>query len=144
MNIERLKYLQQLKYTNDWLEEIIDLIQEKDKDALIIMIADHGGFVGMNYTLECKEKQENEDIIRSIFTSALAIKWPGEAPEFDGELKTGVNLFRVLFSYLSEDESYLNELQEDSSFTIIEKGAPYGVYEYIDNNGNIVFNKFSN
>ena len=46
-----------------------------------------------------------------------------------------------MFSYLSEDVSYLDYLEKDISFTIIKEGAPYGVYEYIDENGKVVFNK---
>ena len=71
----------------------------------------------------------------------LAIKWPDDqAPEFDNELRSNVNLFRVLISYLSEDPSYLDHLEADSSFLIINEGAPFGVYEVIDDSGAAVFN----
>jgi len=138
---EAAKYLSDLRKTNLSLKKIISLINEKDKNSLIVIVADHGGYVGLSYSLESRIKQTDRDIIYSIFTSALAIKWPDQAPNFDNNLKTNVNLFRVLFSYLSEDESYLDYLQDDKSFSIIEKGAAFGIYEYIDENGNIVFNK---
>jgi len=98
----------------------------------------------LNYSLESKIKQTDRDLIYSIFTSALAIKWPEEAPVFDNKLKTNVNLFRILISYLSEDESYLDFLQPDKSFAVINVGAPFGVYEYINENGSVVFNKLTN
>ena len=72
----------------------------------------------------------------------LAIKWPnGDAPEIDSNLKSCVNVFRILFSYLGSDESYLQYLQKDGSYLIIKEGAEPGIYEYIDDSGNIVFKK---
>ena len=140
---ERLDYLKSLDIANTWLTKIISTIEAHDKNGLIVIVADHGGFVGMDYTIQSKEKQTDRDVVYSIFTSALAIKWTGEAPDFDDKLKTNINLFRVLFSYLSEDKTYLDNLQDDSSFAVIEKGAPFGVYQLIDENGNVVFNRFS-
>ncbi|WP_452227931.1 MULTISPECIES: hypothetical protein [unclassified Lacinutrix] len=138
-DIGRLNYLKELEFANIWLKDVIHLINEKDPNSLIVVVADHGGFVGYDYTSQSKEKQMREDLVRTIFTSALAIKWPNKAPDFDEKLKTNVNLFRILFAYLSDDESYLNNLQEDKSYNIIEKGAPFGVYERINEQGEIVF-----
>ena len=84
----------------------------------------------------------SKDLINSIFTSALAIKWSGVSPEFEAELKTPVNLFRILFSYLSDNKAYLKYLQDDKSYAIINNNAPVGVYEYINEKGEVVFNKY--
>ena len=140
---ERLNYLKALESANIWLTDIVTTIEAHDKNALIVIVADHGGYVGLDYTIQSKEKQTDRDLVYSMFTSALAIKWTGEIPDFDHKLKTNINLFRVLFSYLSDDETYLENLQDDASFTVIENGAPFGVYELIDKNGNVVFNRFS-
>jgi len=141
---ERISYLSALQKANDWLKSVIKIITEKDKDAIIILAADHGGFVGMDFTGQSREKQTEDDLVNTTFTTLLAVKWPdNKAPEFDDKLKTNVNLFRVLFSYLSEDKSYLNNMEEDKSYNIIEKGAPLGVYELIDEEGNVVFRPIS-
>ncbi len=140
---ERLDYLKSLESANNWLTDIITAIEAHDQNCLIVIVADHGGFVGLDYTSQSKEVQTKRDLVYTIFTSALAIKWAGEAPDFDDKLKTNVNLFRVLFSYLSDDKTYLDNLQEDKSYSVITKGAPFGVYELIDKNGNVVFNRFS-
>ncbi|MFD2824113.1 sulfatase-like hydrolase/transferase [Lacinutrix iliipiscaria] len=140
---ERMNYLEALEASNEWLTDLVTRIERLDKNSLIVIVADHGGFVGLDYTLQCKEKQTERDLVYTIFTSALAIKWPGEAPAFDDKLKSNVNLFRVLFSYLSEDETYLDHLQDDKSYSVIETGAPYGVYELINEKGEVVFNAFS-
>ena len=139
---ERIEYLEQIKLSNAWLMELVDFITKEDPNGLIVIAADHGGFVGLNYTIESKTRVTNPLVINSMFSSILAIKWPNNmAPKFDTELKTSVNLFRILFSHLAEDESYLDNLQENKSYIIIRKGAPTGIYEYIDESGLAVFNK---
>ncbi|MDO6598285.1 hypothetical protein Q4512_15280 [Oceanihabitans sp. 2_MG-2023] len=140
-DIGRLNYLKELEESNVWLKQTIDIITKNDSNSLIVVVADHGGFVGMDYTSQSKVKQTERDLVYTIFTSALAIKWPNQAPNFDDKLKTNVNLFRILFAYLSENEQYLEHLQEDKSYTIIEKKAPFGVYELINEEGEVVFNK---
>lgn len=141
---ERKIYIEDFENANLWLREMITLITENDPSALVIIIADHGGYVGLNYTGERRKKITDPELINSMFTSMLAIKWPNnEAPSFDGELKTNVNLFRVLFSYLAENDAYLNHLENDDSFLIVTEDAPFGVYKVIDGNGNIVFKNIS-
>ena len=137
-------YLKRLQEANSWLTELISNIEAKDKNALIIISADHGGFVGFDTTNESTVKQETEVLVKTIFTSTLAIKWNGVAPKFDTEFKTPVNFFRILFAHLSDTNSYLEQLQDDKSYIIISKGAPFGVYEYLDENGNAVFNPLPN
>lgn len=141
--IERENYLENLELANLWLKETINIINKLDKDALIIIIADHGGYVGFESTSESYEKQTDRDLTYSIFTTTLAIKWPEGRPFFDDKLRSNVNLFRILFTYLSEDISLLDQLQVDKSLTVIKKNAPYGVYELIDEKGNVVFKKYS-
>jgi hypothetical protein len=52
-----------------------------------------------------------------------------------------VNLFRILTSYLSENDLYLANLQPDESYIIIYSGATQGTYQYLDGEGNVVFKK---
>ena len=139
---ERISYLERLEMANGWLKEIITVINKLDPNGLIVIMADHGGFVGMNSTSEAVKKLNDRDKIYSIFSSILAVKWvENNPPQFDDKLKTSVNLFRILFSYLSEDESFLTYLQEDASFLQIEEEFIQGIYKCIDSQGNIVFEK---
>ena len=140
---EKENYLNKLKQVNLWLQEIVTLIDSRDKNALIIITADHGGFVGFNTTLEARIKQSDPDLIYSIYTAMLAIKWNGMPPDFDIKFKTPVNFFRILFSYLSQNRSYLDHLEDDSSYIMINQGAPFGVYKYIDSQGETVFEPLS-
>tara|TARA_R110002020_G_scaffold155173_4_gene336025 strand:- start:4036 stop:5523 length:1488 start_codon:yes stop_codon:yes gene_type:complete len=139
---EREQWLEKLEIANTKIKKMVQLITEKDPDALIMIMADHGGFVGLDYTRQVYTKTSNPEIIYTTFGAMLAIKWPnGDAPEIDSNLKSCVNVFRILFSYLGSDESYLQYLQKDGSYLIIKEGAEPGIYEYIDDSGNIVFKK---
>tara|TARA_R110002051_G_scaffold75877_1_gene138128 strand:+ start:95892 stop:97316 length:1425 start_codon:yes stop_codon:yes gene_type:complete len=137
---ERSLYIERLKLANNWLKELILFIAKEDPNGLIILAADHGGYVGLDYMKQSQTKQTDPLIIQSMFASVLAIKWPDDSfTDFHKDLKSSVNLFRILFSYLADDKSYLNNLQEDKSYLVIRKGAPTGIYEFIDGHGNIVF-----
>lgn len=140
--MERDKWLAKRETANTKIIAMVNLIVEKDPEALIMIMADHGGFVGLDYTMEIYNKTTDSEIIYSVFGSMLSIRWPNaEVPVMDSHLKSCVNVFRVLFSYLSNDEKYLDHLQEDKSYVILKENAPTGVYEYIDENGNISFKK---
>lgn len=136
---ERELYLTNLHETNKILARSISQIKTEDPEGIIILMADHGGFVGMASTGEKRTKNMDRDFQYSIFGANLAIMWPNKAPEIDAELKSSVNVFRVLFSYLSENEAYLEHLQENGSYLIINEGAPDGIYQTIDDAGKIVF-----
>lgn len=140
---EREHYIESLTESNKKLTQITKTILENDSEALIVIMADHGGFVGMTNTGESYTKNSDRDFVNSIFSTILSIHWPnGEAPKFDDKFKSSVNLFRILTSYLSENDLYLANLQPDKSYIVIDEGAPQGVYEYIDGDGNVVFNKY--
>ncbi|WP_298895539.1 sulfatase-like hydrolase/transferase [uncultured Psychroserpens sp.] len=142
---ERNIYIDKLKEANQWLTSVIKTIDENDKDAIVVIVADHGGFVGYDYSLESTIKQDDPTLINSAFSAALAIKWPdNNPPEYDSKLKTNVNLFRILFSYLGENKDALNYLEKDDSYIIIKEGAPNGIYKAIDEKGNITFDKIVN
>ena len=139
---EKEAWIGSLERANVTLEKLISQIKENDPNSLILMMADHGGYVGMDYAQETAIKTQDRDLIYSMFSSQLSIHWPdGVAPEIDVHMISAVNVFRVLISYLSENEKYLEYLQDNSSYMIINQGAPKGVYKYIDNEGNITFLK---
>jgi hypothetical protein len=139
---EREHYIESLKEADKKLTALTKTILKKDPEALIVIMADHGGFVGMKSMEDSYTKSTDPDIVNSIFSSILAIHWPnGEAPKFDNKLKTSVNLFRILTSYLSENDLYLANLQPDESYIIIYSGATQGTYQYLDGEGNVVFKK---
>lgn len=65
---------------------------------------------------------KERDKLYSMFSSKLAIRWPNsDYKTYADKQRTSVNLFRVLFRYLSEATSYLHHLEKDASYGLIEK-----------------------
>ncbi|WP_299216499.1 hypothetical protein [uncultured Dokdonia sp.] len=138
---ERQLWLEGVRVANMRLKETINLIKEKDPKALIVIMADHGGFVGLESTKQMHTKTQDRDLLYSIFSSNLAIHWPDGQKRHEADLKSAVNIFRVLFSYLSADEKYLEHTEDNASYIVIKKEAPKGVYQCIDDAGAITFIK---
>jgi hypothetical protein len=141
-DIEREKYAARLEEANTWLMDMVGLINREDAEALIIIVSDHGGFVGYDYSGQSHEKPKNRANTFSMFSSLLAIKWPKNSNEYDGNIKSSVNLFRTVFSVLSEDKSLIKSTQSDASYLTVNEGAALGIYEVIDENNNAVFKAF--
>ncbi len=137
---ERKKYLKRLQESNQILKQLVTEILDQDPHALILIMADHGGYVGMDYTDQSFAKIDDKELVQSIFTSILSIHW-GEEPKPEYSFTTSVNTFRTLFSYLSENKKYVNHLQEDASYIILKKGIEEGVYKYFDSKGNLALEK---
>jgi hypothetical protein len=139
---EREAYLDKVNHANEWLKEIISMTLSHNPDALIIIVADHGGYVGWDYSQQTHLKTQDRDLLYSAFSSALAIKWPNnELPDSELSFNSSVNLFINLFAYLSNNDDLKEHTHDDSSFLEIKYGAPNGIYKVIDTNGNIVFEK---
>jgi hypothetical protein len=139
---ERELYQNKLKVANGKLMELIEIIKKHDDNPLIVIMADHGGYVGFEYTRQSHKKITDRDLIFSMFSSILSIHWPEpEAPALGNEIKSPVNLFRILFSYLSNDEEYTKNLEEDASYVRLLEGAERGVFQYIDGSGKINIRK---
>ena len=139
---EKIWWLTKLEEANVKLKAVVQLIHDKDPDALVVILADHGGYVGLEYMRALQEKTQDRDELYSAFSTLMAIKWPqDQPPKFDSKLKTNVNLFRILMAYLGENERYLDYLEDDGSYHIVDRKAVKGVYKYIDDAGEIVFER---
>ena len=138
---EREKWIESWKEANKKVKKLVGIIKEKDPNGLIIIMADHGGYLGLDYARQIYEKTQDRALVYSIFSSQLSIHWPNDTPDVSNTLRTPVNLFRHVFSYVSGDETYLDQLQEDATYIIINKKASKGIYKYIDPAGTIVFDK---
>ncbi|WP_163409658.1 alkaline phosphatase family protein [Flavobacterium ajazii] len=137
---ERKEYIKKIKKANDWLKIMVSYIRKNDPNSIIIIGADHGGFVGFDYTLQAQDRITDPKLLYSIFGAKLAIKWnDGKHAEFDRQLKTPVNLFRVLFSYLSENKQLLKNLQPNTSYNCYDSSDFSKVYKAIDENGSSAF-----
>lgn len=138
---ERDEYIKKVEEVNIWLKATIKMIDEKDPDAVIIILADHGGWVGMESFNEFFSTKK-EMLVNSTFGNLAAIRWNGGNHSiYDKNLKTNVNVFRVLFSYLSNNTKYLDYLEKDESFNLRHDGyLSNSIYKLIDN-GKVVYKK---
>lgn len=136
---ERIDYLERLEFTNEWLKNLVDEIHQFDSDALIVIVADHGGYVGLEYTMEVLDRRLKPTEVTSSFSSILSIKWPQKIEHQRLNFKTNVNLFHTIFYALSGDTVFIENLQKDTSYLpIIENGKTF-YYECLDENKNSVF-----
>ena len=139
---DRTLWLESLENAQVKLKKHIDLIKKNDPNALIVLMADHGGFVGLDYTLQALGKIEDRDLLYSIYSTHLSIYWP-EKTNLEEKLpfKSGVNFFRVLISYLSNNQKLLEGQEDNGSYAVIKKGASPAIYQVIDDDGNVTFKK---
>lgn len=134
---KRDQYFQDLKKANKKIQQLTSYILENDPEALIVLMADHGGYVGMEYLQQGNEFTDDVDKIRSMFSSMLSIRWPNISSEiFETQAHSSVNLFRLLFVALSENPDLLDHLEPDESYMNVIYGNQ-GVYKVIDSDGNI-------
>jgi len=138
-----LQYIEKIEEVNVWLKETIHMIETADPNALIVILADHGGWVGMT-SYPDMFTTEDEDKINSIFSNIAAIKWNGYLQEgYDDELRSNVNLFRVLFANLAKNDSYLQQMEDNSSYNLHrENSFRNSVYKVLDDQGNVTFTPY--
>lgn len=141
----RKKYLRNVGRADTWLEETISMISSQDPEGIIIVLADHGGYVGMETFREFYTTKDNS-LIESTFGNLAAIKWNStKASGYDKGLVSNVNVFRVLFSALAEDSSHLKYMEDNGSYNLREDSYLYkSVFQLIDDYGNVAIKKREN
>jgi hypothetical protein len=135
---ERESYLIKIPDVNIKLIALINQITEKDPEGIIIIAADHGGFVGLNYTKETEESILTDTSIKSsIFSALFAIKAPLNFNAYLDQIDSAVEVFPMLFAYLSDKKTINNP--DNGSYIEVSQGAEKGVYQYFNNEGKSVF-----
>lgn len=137
---ERKEYLSKIETVNSWLQKTITLITKKDPQAIIIVLADHGGWVGLeSYSQMFQTK--NKTLLKSVFGNLAAIKWNGHLKNNeDKNLTSNVNVFTVLFSVLSEDNTHLKAKEDDASYNLrIDGYFSKKVHPVFDADGQLIY-----
>ena len=97
-------YLQQLIFANKKTIEIVDSIKQKNSDAIIIVMSDHGGRFGVNWS-----DPSEMDYFRAL-SNLNAVYFPGK-DHFSMDISP-VNVFRIIFNlYFESDYEILEEKQ---------------------------------
>ncbi len=98
-------YLEQLIFANKITLEMIDSIQNRDANSVIILMSDHGGRLGVDWN-----NPTELDYYRA-FNNLSAFYFPGHADEIPENI-AAVNTFRVFFNtYLDADYEILEDRQ---------------------------------
>lgn len=92
-------YVEQLLFLNDWIKETVQLIQENDPDAIIILQSDHG----VRYAKHCMYLYEKEDYNAAVETdymqNILNCVYLGRgAQPMDIEGLSGINTWRTVLN----------------------------------------------
>ena len=138
-------YPKRIKEANTVINELVDQILEKDPDAFIILVADHGakryrkvwmGKKSIHKTLKSRNISE-ATVARDLFATFLAIKYP-IAHDAKFEIYSHANLFRYIFSVLCQcdlpfetrvaDESYF-KYKNKKIFITARNGNPLNRWE---------------
>ncbi len=128
-------YLEKIPDINTEINKLINFIISNDKNGIIIIAADHGGFAGFEYTTSAYHKTTNRlELKKSIFNSLLAIKASDEFTPYRKRITSSINLFPELFSYLS-DQSQPTITRDASSYIFIKGPKNDGVYQYFNTDG---------
>ncbi|AWI27019.1 hypothetical protein [Flavobacterium pallidum] len=115
---ERKSYLDDIETCNKWLKKTISMIGKNDPNAIILIVGDHGGWVGIENNRQMFSTKDPK-LLRSIFSNLIAIKWHDKAHvKYDAKLRSNVNIFRVLFACLGQDATLLQNLQPDEAYHI--------------------------
>lgn len=140
---DREEYLENISQSDIWIKNTVTAIEAKDPNALIVILADHGGWAGNDGFKEMYSTQEESKVI-SIFSTLAAIKWNGlPAEAYDKDLHSNVNVFRVLLSALSENKTLLLNMEDDSSYNLNNTGF-FGnkVVKVINDDGEVVYEDY--
>jgi len=96
-------YLQQLIFANKKTLEIIDSIQQRNSNDVIILMSDHGGRFGVNWA-----EPSEMDYFRGL-ENLYALYFPGKESDIPTSIAT-VNTFRVFFNiYFNTNYEILDE-----------------------------------
>lgn len=106
------------------LIEFIRGVAEKDPEAIVILMGDHGTWLNrLRWTGGKSDPNENmiengiqpAEVTRDLFEVFLAIKWPQGAKK-PLEYFSSVNLFHQVFAVLTEDTSIHKSMVSNDSF----------------------------
>jgi hypothetical protein len=137
----RTDYLKSLNTVTTILLNMVNSIIKKDPEAIIIIAADHGGFVGFKTTAQAYEAPTTDlELKQSLFNALFAIKAPSDFRTYQENIKSSVGVFPNLFSYLASQPLPIDSL-DNSSYIFIKKVNARGVYKYYNTDGKPVTEK---
>lgn len=121
-------YKKRLKNGNDEMRKDIEIIKSHNKDAIIVIMGDHGPYL----TKDGKDlsgydpKDVTRHDVQDRFGTFLAISWPEENYARRYNIQTIQDLFPAFLSYIYQDDTLFEETKIEALST--SKTAMSGVY----------------
>lgn len=113
---EHEAYSRRIGTANTFLKGAINEIIGNDPAAVIVLAGDHGPWIKNR----CETVADLQSVTgyRDRLGALLAVRWPrGYAGEYDGNIKTPINIFRYILADLAENnEQLLATVQAESAF----------------------------
>lgn len=115
------------------LIKLVGDLAEKDPDAVVILVGDHGTYFNRDrWTGEKNDLNENmlgngmqpAEVTRDLFEVFMAIKWPSGTEKPHGYF-SHVNVFRQVFAVLTKDHTILKTRVLDNSYLFADKEPSY-------------------
>lgn len=144
IKFETERYKQEIDSISKTIIEMVQFIEKNDPESIIILLADHGGFVGYSHTGAAYNLPEsNEDLKQSVFNALYAVKTPYGSKIHPIKATSSISVFPRLFDHLSSMD-LTTELQLDnSSYLLIDNKSHKELYQYYDSKGNSVSKKIT-
>ena len=111
-NNNRAAHLEQLKFLNNKMMQVVDQLLNSENPPVIIISSDHGSAFLFDGTLE-KWDSPTDEMIKERMNNIMFIYLPSNETDIFYEGMTSVNVFRVLFNYYFETDF---EILEDRIF----------------------------
>ena len=126
------RYEERLHEANRWILNTVDKTESLGRDAIIIVVGDHGALISGNCTWTDPDVRSPE-AIRDNLGILMAVQWPAAYEgQYDNGIHTLMDLSWYLLQYLSGDQlsesdkpssdSFLVRQSEGRMFKVIEDG----------------------
>lgn len=125
-------YISKLTESNIEILKMVDYIEKNDKNAIIILVGDHGSW-RYRFSNDVKVK----DFVLSQYNILLSIKNPYESVKNRPEILSNVNIFRYVISTLAENPNIMKNKRLDMSFgknntIFVENGKVFNELQYFN------------
>jgi hypothetical protein len=133
---ETTKYKKEITSISQQLIDITQFIKEKDPTGIILIVADHGGFVGYTHTGAAFNKpNENVALKESVFNALYAVKAPEDFATYRKTVDSAIEVFPALFDYLAGEPAQEKDIYDSSSFLNINIDGNKKLFKYYNNKG---------
>jgi hypothetical protein len=112
------------------MKEDMKLVIDKDPNAIVILMSDHGPYFFTRNFLPVKDDQINRIHFRDLYGAFMAIRWPDKerAAKYDKEFNVTQDVFPIVFAYLCDSPIPLKYKIKDTAVRMRDHKFDKGVF----------------